>query len=513
MNGKRLVKCLIIASLIINFQNISFAQNITKGPYLVLPTESSITIRWEMDKPSKGSLSYGVDQSLNKSQKIHLREKKENHYLYEASLVNLSPLTQYYYQVRVGKEKSLLSYFKTTSSIDKDFSFVAMGDSRSNPAIFQVISDQINAINPDLIISMGDLVENGGTFQQWGEYYFNVAGNVINHIPLISTLGDHEGDGDDGDLFRHYFLNDESVREQWFSYDMGDAHFVSLDYRHPQNEKMIEWFKKDMASCKTKWRFVYMHRPCYNLGGHRSAWGKGIWPELFRKYKIDIVFAGHSHQYERFYPIRPSDDSESWPVTYITTGGAGAGLYEVTQHPYLAKAESVNHFMYIDIKDDTLNSTVYLNDGSILDHFKFIKNDKSYNKEYLVQIKPQDYLDVFSMFAGAISFSVETLPLRSHPASANIELVSYLSNEDIPFEITLAPESAEFYRIEPIKGVLGKGQALNVPVNIFNRNGDLILSRWGDIKPELRLIAKYSTSNTTEEVMGSIIDYWPDDDY
>lgn len=513
MKRKNFVGLLLLVSQILNFQYISFAQTITKGPYLISVAERSITIRWEVDALSEGGLYYGLDKSLNQNQKAHLRGIKEDHYLYEVNLNNLSPLTYYYYQVRVGKTNSSTSMFKTTSSTDKEFSFVAMGDSRSNPVIFQAISDQVNTMNPDFIISMGDLVENGGTFQQWGEFYFNVVDKVINHIPLISTLGDHEGDGDDGDLFRHYLLNDESVGEQWFSYDMGDAHFVSLDYRHPKNEKMIEWFTKDMDSCKTKWRFVYMHRPCYNLGGHRSAWGKGIWPELFRKYKIDIVFAGHSHQYERFYPIRPIDDSESWPVTYITTGGAGAGLYEVTQHPYLAKAQSVNHFMYIKVKDDTLNSTTYLNDGSTLDNFKFIKNDRGYNKEYLAQVKPQDYLNVLSMFTRAISFSIGEIPMDRYPASANIELVSYLDNEDIPFEITLAPESVKYYRVEPIKGILGKGQTLNIPVKIFNKGGDLTFSGWGSMNPELRLIAKYSTSESSEEIIGSTIDYWPDNDY
>lgn len=28
---------------------------------------------------------------------------------------------------------------------------------------------------------------------------------------------------------------------------------------------------------------------CYNLGGHRSAWGREVWPVLFRKYKVDIL--------------------------------------------------------------------------------------------------------------------------------------------------------------------------------------------------------------------------------
>lgn len=507
-----LIFTIVLISGLFFAQNI-LAQKITKGPYIVSVGESNSIIRWELDKPSESSINFSTDKSYNKKIEATLRGTKENHYLYEVRLNDLSTSTQYYYYVLVGEQQSSKGYFKTKSLVDDKFSFVAMGDSRSNPDIFQVVADQVNALNPELIISMGDLVENGGTFQQWGDYYFSVAGDVINHIPLISTLGDHEGDGDNGDLFRHYLLDEETVEEQWFSYDMGEAHFISLDYRHPNNEKMIEWFKKDIAQNKRKWNFVYMHRPCYNLGGHRSAWGTGVWPELFRENKIDIVFAGHSHLYERFFPLRPQDEPESWPVTYITTGGAGAGLYEVSQSPYLAKAQSVNHFLYFDISGDTLEATTYLNDGSRLDQFTIIKTDEGYNAEYLALVKPQSFLSVYGMFAKAISFSISDLPMIDHPASANLELISLLKNEDIPFEITLSTESSESYKMEPVKGVLIRGQTLNIPANIFNREGDLIVSGWGNLKPMLRLTVKYSTSKSEEQVSGSIIDYWPDEGY
>jgi hypothetical protein len=140
---------------------------------------------------------------------------------------------------------------------------------------------------------------------------------------------------------------------------------------------MISWFKKDIESAGAKWNFVFMHRPCYNLGGHCSAWGRDKWPELFCQYKVDIVYAGHSHQYERFYPIRPRKQPDSHPVTYITTGGAGAGLYDVTQNPYLARAESVNHYMNFEISGDTLRAKAIRNDNTLLDEFSMIKSGET----------------------------------------------------------------------------------------------------------------------------------------
>ena len=116
-----------------------------------------------------------------------------------------------------------------------------------------------------------------------------------------------------------------------------------------------------------------MHRPTYNLGGHRVAWGKDVWPELFRENKIDIVFAGHSHLYERFYPLRPMSKPDAWPVTYITTGGAGASLYEAIENPSMAYTKSINHFLKVDIHKNKIRLKAIGIDGEILDSISWEK--------------------------------------------------------------------------------------------------------------------------------------------
>ena len=387
-----------------------------------------------------------------------------------------------------------------------------MGDSRSNHEIFRAIVEQVNGVDPDLIISMGDLVETGGNYSQWGPHFFVPASDLLDHKMFISTLGDHETGGDNGELFRHFLVPNEQVDELWFSFDYGPAHFISLDYRHPENDKMIEWFKQDITNSNAKWNFVFMHRPCYNLGGHRTAWGRGTWPELFRKYKVDLVFAGHSHQYERFYPMRPENMKNSHPITYITTGGAGAGLYEVVKHAYLAKAESVNHFMSFEISGNTLNCNVFLNDGSMLDQFKIVKKDGLYNSEYIDKVIPQGDVDIYTMFARKISFGIDMLPMDDVPVIVNLSLKSMNSFEDVPFEISLLPECTEYYSMEAVSGSLNKNSNLDVSLKVY-RHAPITIDQWGNITPELRLMVKYETTFGEENIIGGSVEYWPKDEY
>ena len=488
------------------------AQTVTKGPYLWLPQNQDVIIRLETDQQLDLKVNYGLKKSVKSSQQAQLLGESHEHYLYQVILPGLKSDRQYYYQVEFPGKKGPVDSLKTAPAKKSELTFVALGDSRSNPRIFNQLSRQAKQLQPDLIINMGDLVAEGGDFPQWNEHYFDVAADLVGYIPLVSCLGDHEGDDDNGALYRYFFLPQLPVEELWFSYDYGPAHFVALDYRHPDSEKMQEWFKKDMQQTTARWKFVYMHRPCYNLGGHRSHWGSPQWQKLFREYQVDMVFAGHSHQYERFFPVRPSQEPESWPVTYITTGGAGASLYDVIPSTFLAQAQSVYHFTYLKIAGDTLKFKAYLENGDILDQFQLVKSAEKYDEQYLSLVKPQEELDLANMFARAISLEIQVIPLNDYPAKAMIELQGLSQQSPINFEISPSKESAKFYRLNTVKGTLSENQALQIPLEIFSED-DLQISPWGNINPELRLQVIYGTKDWQETILGGPFEYWPGGEY
>jgi len=483
------------------------SQNVLKGPYLTESGETSVVIRWEIDKMSDYKVEYGLNTKKTKQVNLTYKGSKNNANLYEAKLPELRPNSVYYYRlISLGNK----SWFKTRTYADNqgNFSFVAMGDSRSNPEIFSKIMSESVGANPDLIISMGDLVENGGNYKQWNDYYFSVIHGAAESIPIISTLGDHEGEGDEGELFRYFLRDNQPVDKQWFSFDYGSAHFISLDYRYPDSKEMIDWFIKDIKSSAKKWNFVYMHRPCYNLGGHASAWGRETWPELFSRYKVDIVFSGHSHLYERFYPVRPLNEPDAFPVSYITTGGAGAELYEeVKNESVLARSESVNHYVKVQIAGDTLKLQTIRMDGSTLDKLLIIKNKHGINKEYTDQIIPQEMLNLLTMFGSAISQSISSVPLYTIPIEYKLKLHSG-TNEMIPFSVELADSVAKYYYAEPLTDTLKNNVDKEVTLKIFSRK-DMTFSMWGQLHPELRLKLTYEYNSQKETLVGGALNFWP----
>jgi predicted phosphodiesterase len=486
------------------------AQVLIKGPYLLEPGKTEMFIRWESEVKKEYFVEYGENEYLDRKESAVLRGEKAGLFLYEVVLKGLQSGATYNYRVADANKKYKIAKFRTYNSEQENCHFVAMGDSRSNPDIFLNIINNVREDEPDLIISMGDLVASGGRFLEWNKYYFDVAKTIIDHIPLVSTLGDHEGGPDDGELFSYFLRKKKSYKKTWFSFDYGNVHFVSLDYRYPESKEMADWFVKDMSSSKAHWKFVFFHRPVYNLGGHRSTWGWDIWPDLFRSQHVDIVFAGHSHVYERFYPMKSGKDNTGWPVTYITTGGAGAGLYDVMKSSILAVAESVNHYVDIRINKDTLNLKAIRNDGSLLDELRIVKNGKKHNSDYDEMAKSQEVVNQITSFIKAASFSLNYLPLREYTATHFLNLKSFV-NEDIPLRIELTEKSAHSYNMESYSGVLKNGTKLKIPIDIYSKADSISLSSWGRINPELRLKLTYKYNGKTETIIGGRAEYWPED--
>jgi acid phosphatase type 7 len=62
---------------------------------------------------------------------------------------------------------------------------------------------------------------------------------------------------------------------------------------------------------ETPWPIVLMHAPCYNSYNYHYMEGESMrvmYEPWFVKYKVDLVFAGHVHAYERTVPISSSNE-------------------------------------------------------------------------------------------------------------------------------------------------------------------------------------------------------------
>jgi hypothetical protein len=156
-----------------------------------------------------------------------------------------------------------------------------------------------------------------------------------------------------------------SGTEQYYSFDYGNVHFVSLDSQlsardDAQRAAMRSWLVDDLSSNDADWTIVIFHHPPYSKGANHDSDTvdtrvfdlpqrdmREEFVPVFDAYGVDLVYGGHSHSYERsFYlhdhtgtsdtfspaahaelvnndPMRPASgrDAEAYAQLSPTSGG------------------------------------------------------------------------------------------------------------------------------------------------------------------------------------------------
>lgn len=218
----------------------------------------------------------------------------------------------------------------------------------------------------DLFVMLGDNAYDRGTDAQYQGAVFELYTETLKQAPVWPTIGNHEmGVGDlpafrifnagglsvsanpnsysDGDpntvetgmpYFDIFSLPTQgevggapSGTEQYYAFNAGHVHVVSLDSQlsardTQQREAMKSWLIADLAANTSDWTVVIFHHPPYSRGTHDSdstallmqSFANRLdlpmvdmrqqFTPIFDAYGVDVVYTGHSHNYERSYYLR-----------------------------------------------------------------------------------------------------------------------------------------------------------------------------------------------------------------
>ena len=110
-----------------------------------------------------------------------------------------------------------------------------------------------------------------------------------------------------------------SGTEQYYSFNQGNVHVVSLDSQLSARDKdqravMRQWLINDLSANTLDWTIVIFHHPPYTRGANHDSddtenniVDRPIWDmrnefvPVFDEYGVDLVYSGHAHSYERSY--------------------------------------------------------------------------------------------------------------------------------------------------------------------------------------------------------------------
>ncbi|KAL5973052.1 putative inactive purple acid phosphatase 27 [Asimina triloba] len=189
----------------------------------------------------------------------------------------------------------------------------------------QIIKDLDNI---DIVFHIGDITYANGYISQWDQFTSQVE-SIASKVPYMIASGNHERDwpgtgsfydstdsgGECGVLAETMFYVPAENRAK-YSTDYGMFRFCIADSEHDWREGSDQhrFIKNCLASTdrqKQPWLIFVAHRVLgyssasgyARIGEFAEPMGRESLQKLWQKYKVDIAFFGHVHQYERTCPI------------------------------------------------------------------------------------------------------------------------------------------------------------------------------------------------------------------
>ncbi len=322
---------LLLASLLISqlLASSALAAQLLRGPYLQQVTPGSIIVKWRTDVVTDSIVQFGQNAgTLNQ-----VASSSGLHQDHEVRITGLAANTRYFYSVgdSVGTVSSGADhYFVTSPTTGSSLSsrIWVLGDSGTADLAAGSVRDAYQSFtgtqDTDLILMLGDNAYDNGLDLEYQDAVFEMYPNFLRHVPVWSTLGNHEGNTADsasetGAYYEVFSLpkNAEagglaSGTEAYYSFDYGNIHFISLDSHETDRSvgsPMMTWLENDLASTSALWIIAFWHHPPYSKGSHDSDneirlinMRMNALP-ILEAYGVDLVLAGHSHSYERSYLI------------------------------------------------------------------------------------------------------------------------------------------------------------------------------------------------------------------
>jgi predicted phosphodiesterase len=284
------------------------------------------------------------------------------HIVYRTALTGLVPGSTFTYRVLKNNKEVFSSQAQAPRSADQPFRFVVFGDiGAGTPEAKQIANGVYNA-KADLVVVPGDIVYDYGLISEYRSRFWPIYNTdkvdsigvpLMRSVPFVGAVGNHDADSRDLDkapdalAYYHYWdqpLNgpvgkeggafvpvltgSESNKKAFmqgagnryprmtnFSFNYGNAHYTFLDadtYVDWTDKELTGWVTKDLADAKNAvWRFVVYHHPGFNSSReHFEQQQMRLLSPIFEAGKVDIVFNGHVHNYQRSFPMRFAPDNK-----------------------------------------------------------------------------------------------------------------------------------------------------------------------------------------------------------
>lgn len=194
-------------------------------------------------------------------------------------------------------------------------------------------------------------------------------------VKFYASLGNH--DIIKGVKFQTDYPNFNMGGRRYYNFTKGPSEsdenlieFFALD-SNLMTPEQLNWLDESLSASKARWKITFSHHSIYSSARMHSPYVKlrAQLEPLYVKHGVNVVFAGHSHCYERVKPQKG--------VHYFTEGASGEIKRKTLDRssPLLAAGEdSVNSFLIVQVSENEMKVEAISADGKLIDSYTIKRN-------------------------------------------------------------------------------------------------------------------------------------------
>ena len=260
------------------------------------------------------------------------------------------------YRVGDGDTWSGEFSFTTINPDASRFEFIAIADHGLSAEALDVTDGIMDDKTIQMVTISGDISYADGDQSVWDEWFQAQEGSMVS-VPWVTAVGNHENETGIGyEAYEHRFDSDKETESEsfWYSRNVPGMHliFMSTEHEYSIGSEQYTWLLSDLKNANTPsareefpFIIVFGHKPMYSSNSYHGSESnlRNAIEEMYVKYGVDLVIAGHDHFYERTWPViaeQVADKGESEGIfvrghapIHLVIGIAGRSAYEELEEP------------------------------------------------------------------------------------------------------------------------------------------------------------------------------------
>lgn len=282
----------------------------------------------------------------------------------------------------------------------EEFNFVAAGDWGCDHEAIHTFS-MMKSMEPELYLGLGDY-----SYENSMDCWIDIIKSAGKAFKI--SLGNHDTEGK---LLQAY-LDEFELEKQYYSFNYLNTHFIALSTELDKSNQaeQLEFVRNDLLKTTSNpnidWTIIFFHRPFYSASASDFASMTKTYHPIFEEFGVDLVLQGHSHNYQRTYPLLFNDETNSKPiisvkeqshyhdpkgVIFVVAGTGGESIQPLNKKSFLVSTYEGYGCLNVEINGNSMSVEYYSDLNESIDKFTITKEPQSKNLNEKTQLQKVEY--------------------------------------------------------------------------------------------------------------------------